>query len=74
MPRPGVEGRGGEAGLVLRIEGRDARDTGLVGRETVMGMEVAVVPLRVKQLDRTEILLVICKMGAGYYWQIRAIR
>jgi len=43
-----VEGRGGEAGLVLRIEGRDARETGEVGRDTVIGMEL--VPLKEKQL------------------------
>lgn len=49
MPRPGVEGRGGEAGRVLIIEGRDANDTGEVGRDTVMGMEL-VTPVNVKQL------------------------
>ena len=44
IPRPGVEGRGGDVGLV-RIEGREAKDTGGVGSETVMGIEF--VPLSV---------------------------
>jgi len=35
MPRPGVEGRGGELDVVGSSEG----ETGRVGRETVMGME-----------------------------------
>ena len=35
MPRPGVEGRGGELAVVASSEG----ETGRVGRETVMGME-----------------------------------
>lgn len=49
MPRPGVEGRGGDAGRVLRSEGKEANDTGEVGRDTVMGMEFAA-PVRVKPL------------------------
>ena len=49
MPRPGVEGRGGDAGRVLRREGREDNDTGEVGRDTVMGMELAA-PVRVKPL------------------------
>jgi len=49
MPSPGVEGRGGDAGRVLRREGREANDTGEVGRDTVMGIEL-VAPVRVKLL------------------------
>jgi len=56
MPNPGVEGRGGEAERVFRRVGREARDTGEVGRDTVMGMEV-VDPVRVKPL-----LLVVTDM------------
>lgn len=56
MPRPGVEGRGGDAGRVLRSEGKEANETGEVGRDTVMGMEFAapvrVKPLLVKDLER----------------------
>jgi len=49
IPKPGVDGRGGDAGRVLRIEGKDAKDTGDVGRDTVIGIEL-VPPLSVKQL------------------------
>ena len=49
IPKPGVEGRGGEAGRVFRREGKEANETGEVGRETVMGMEL-VAPVKVKPL------------------------
>ena len=53
IPKPGVDGRGGDAGRVLRIEGKDAKDTGDVGRDTVIGIEL-VPPLSVKQLLRRQ--------------------
>jgi len=65
IPKPGVDGRGGDAGRVLRIEGKDAKDTGDVGRDTVIGIEL-VLPLSVKQLlekDQEQGILTHCHIA-----------